>query len=29
VLADVYNRLGRAKDADREVVAAKKLERGG
>jgi arylsulfatase A-like enzyme/Flp pilus assembly protein TadD len=29
VLADVYNRQGRAPDADREVAAARKLERGG
>jgi choline-sulfatase len=29
VLADVYNRLGRTADANREVAAAKKLQRGG
>jgi tetratricopeptide (TPR) repeat protein len=29
VLADVYNRQGRTADADREVAAAKKLQRGG
>jgi arylsulfatase A-like enzyme/Tfp pilus assembly protein PilF len=29
VLADVYNRQGRTADANREVAAAKKLERGG
>jgi choline-sulfatase len=29
VLADVYNRLGRSADANREVAAAKKLQRGG
>jgi arylsulfatase A-like enzyme/Tfp pilus assembly protein PilF len=29
VLADVYNRQGRTADADREVAAAKRLQRGG
>jgi arylsulfatase A-like enzyme/tetratricopeptide (TPR) repeat protein len=29
VLADVYNRQGRDKDADREVAAAKRLQKGG
>ncbi|HEY6547552.1 MAG TPA: tetratricopeptide repeat protein, partial [Vicinamibacteria bacterium] len=29
VLADIYNRQGRVKDADREIAAAKKLQPGG
>src|SRR5262249_18426248 len=29
VLADVYTRLGRPRDAERELLAAQKLERGG